>query len=282
LKTATHSLLGSLQNAAARTGDVYVSIVPFSRDVNVKYDSSVVDATWIRWDDGTDASWDGSHGTCSKSGYSPRSSCTAQGTCSVPGNSTQSACNTAGTCSVSGNNSQSNCNSAGTCSNTNYNSQSSCTSAGHCSIGNYNSQSSCTSNGSCNISGNNSQSSCQSAHACSDPSYNSKNPCQNHGGTWYSGTWTFGTWTPETWTPATWTPATWTPSAHSTWNGCVADRDQPYDTTNANAIAGDTSSPSTLFFADQYSNCPLSLLPMTYDWTALNAKVDAMFPNGNT
>jgi hypothetical protein len=35
LKTASHNLLTQLQNAAGTNGDVYVSIVPFSKDVNV-------------------------------------------------------------------------------------------------------------------------------------------------------------------------------------------------------------------------------------------------------
>ena len=35
LKTATNNLLTQLQNAATQNGDVYVSIVPFVKDVNV-------------------------------------------------------------------------------------------------------------------------------------------------------------------------------------------------------------------------------------------------------
>ena len=49
LKTATHQLLTMLQNAAASPGDVKVSIVPFSKDVN--YGSSGVAASWIDWSD---------------------------------------------------------------------------------------------------------------------------------------------------------------------------------------------------------------------------------------
>ena len=64
------------------------------------------DADWLHWDDGTDKSWDGANGTCSKSGYSPRSSCQAQNTCSLSGYNSQSTCTSAGTCSISGNNSQ--------------------------------------------------------------------------------------------------------------------------------------------------------------------------------
>ena len=32
----------------------------------------------------------------------------------------------------------------------------------------------------------------------------------------------------------------WTPADHSTWNGCVTDRDQNFDTTNDAPVAGAT------------------------------------------
>jgi Flp pilus assembly protein TadG len=47
LKSATKSLLTQLQGAAGTNGDVYVSIVPFSKDVNVG--TSFNSATWIDW-----------------------------------------------------------------------------------------------------------------------------------------------------------------------------------------------------------------------------------------
>jgi Flp pilus assembly protein TadG len=282
LKTATHGLLKSLKNAATRDGDVYVSIVPFSRDVNVKYDNTVTSATWIKWDDGTDSSWDGSHGSCSAGSYSPRSSCTSRGTCSSSGyNNNQSGCSTAGTCSNSGyDNNQSGCSTAGTCTGASGTTQSTC---GNCSISGNNDQSSCTSAGQCSIAGRTSQNRCGT---CSVSGNNSKSSCQNAHGTWTPATWTTGVWTPATWTPATWTQATWTPATwtpnRSTWNGCVTDRDQSYDTDNTTPIAGDTSNPSTLFVPEQYSDCPVPLLPMTYNWDTLNTKVDAMTPDGNT
>jgi hypothetical protein len=73
------------------------------------------------------------------------------------------------------------------------------------------------------------------------------------------------------------TAGTWTPDNHNTWNGCVTDRDQNYDTLNAAPLSG-----STLFPAEQYASCPTQLVPLSYDWTALNNKVDAMQPAGNT
>jgi Flp pilus assembly protein TadG len=71
---------------------------------------------------------------------------------------------------------------------------------------------------------------------------------------------------------------TWTVPNHNTWNGCVADRDQNYDISNT----APTSNSSTKFPADQYDACPVSLMPLSYDWTALKAKIDTFTPNGNT
>jgi hypothetical protein len=49
LKTATHQLLTQLQNIAVNPGDVQVSIVPFSLDVNTG--TASVNANWIDWSD---------------------------------------------------------------------------------------------------------------------------------------------------------------------------------------------------------------------------------------
>jgi len=75
------------------------------------------------------------------------------------------------------------------------------------------------------------------------------------------------------------TTSSWVPDNHNTWNGCVTDRDQNYDTTNDAPVAGDSK---TLFPAEQYDNCPVQLMALSYDWTALNAKIDSMQPAGNT
>ena len=71
----------------------------------------------------------------------------------------------------------------------------------------------------------------------------------------------------------------WTPAAHSAWNGCVNDRDQNNDANNTAPVAG---SPATMFRAHQAANCPTAMMPLSNDWTALNAKIDAMTPTGNT
>jgi Flp pilus assembly protein TadG len=73
LKTATQNLLTQLQDAATVPDDVYVSIVPFNKDVNVG--ASNVDATWLRWD-----LWEAQNGTCSDGWHnSSQSSCTGHG-----------------------------------------------------------------------------------------------------------------------------------------------------------------------------------------------------------
>jgi Flp pilus assembly protein TadG len=143
LKTASQNLLTQLKNAASTADDVYVSIVPFNKDVN--FGASNYDQSWLRWD-----LWDPLNGTCSPTAHSKQSSCVS------------------------------------------------------------------------------------------------------HGGTW-------------------------TPANHNTWNGCVTDRDQNYDTTNDAPLAG-----ATLYPAEQYSSCPAQLMGLSNDWTVLSSKINAMQPNGNT
>jgi hypothetical protein len=70
----------------------------------------------------------------------------------------------------------------------------------------------------------------------------------------------------------------WTPD-YAQWNGCVTDRTQSYDTLNT---APSTGNASTLFPAEQWSDCPVQLKPLSYDWTALKAVITSMTPKGNT
>jgi Mg-chelatase subunit ChlD len=63
LKTATNSLLDQLKAAAVNNGDVYVSIIPFVKDVNVG--PSNYSATWIDW-----TAWDAANGGGSGGGGS--------------------------------------------------------------------------------------------------------------------------------------------------------------------------------------------------------------------
>jgi uncharacterized protein YegL len=90
--------------------------------------------------------------------------------------------------------------------------------------------------------------------SCSSNSYSTKTTCESHN-------------------------KTWTHHNHNTWNGCVNDRDQNNDVSNSAAVAG---SSATMYRAHQAAACPASMMPLSYDWTALNSKVDAMTPTGNT
>ncbi|MDB5602716.1 MAG: Flp pilus assembly protein TadG [Xanthobacteraceae bacterium] len=74
------------------------------------------------------------------------------------------------------------------------------------------------------------------------------------------------------------TTTSWVPDNHNTWNGCVTDRDQDYDIKNTTP----TSDSATMFPADQYNSCPVSMMGLGYNWTAMNSKVDAMIPVGTT
>lgn len=143
LKTASENLLSQLKSAAVNQGDVYVSIVPFNKNVNLGAGNYA--ASWLRWD-----LWDAENGSCSNTTYRTQSSCVSHG-------------------------------------------------------------------------------------------------------------------------------KIWTPATHSTWNGCVTDRDQNFDTTNDAPVAG-----ANLYPTEQYSSCPTQMMPLSYDWTALNAKINAMQPAGNT
>ena len=72
LKTATSNMLSQLQSAAATNGDVYVSIVPFVKDVNLG--AANYNSDWIDW-----ADWNTKNGSCSVWGYHSQNSCTYHG-----------------------------------------------------------------------------------------------------------------------------------------------------------------------------------------------------------
>ncbi|MBN8966852.1 MAG: VWA domain-containing protein [Rhizobiales bacterium] len=154
LKTAAKKLLDQLKAVALKDEDVYVSIIPFAKDVNVG--KTNVGASWLKWSGSSDT-WDENNGSCSKKDNKNKTI------------TTKASCD-----SVSGK---------------------------------------------------------------------------------------------------------WTVAAHSTWNGCVTDRDQDYDVKSTAPNAADTQ---TLFPTEQFSSCPTEIMPLTYDWTALKNKIDDMSPAGNT
>ena len=66
---------------------------------------------------------------------------------------------------------------------------------------------------------------------------------------------------------------------HNQWNGCVTDREQDYD---VNATVPSAADASTLFIADQEPFCPEEILPLSYNWSLINSRIAAMYPDGAT
>lgn len=63
------------------------------------------------------------------------------------------------------------------------------------------------------------------------------------------------------------------------WSGCVVDRDQDYDIQNT----APTVSSATQFPTDNpLLGCPPQIMPLGYDWTAMNSMIDTMTPLGET
>jgi hypothetical protein len=98
LQTATASLLGQLKNAAYKDGDVYVSIIPFVKDVNLG--AANYNAKWIYWGTQTqdptlsdNTSWDANNGICSRGrSFRNRGSCVAYPVCSNTWLTTKNQC----------------------------------------------------------------------------------------------------------------------------------------------------------------------------------------------
>jgi Flp pilus assembly protein TadG len=161
LKIASKKLLSQLQSAASIDGDVYVSIIPFAKDVRIEPNHAAPWDDWVYWDNNAKSdptSWDATHGICSAS------------------NSVLTRSNCRGVCSISGNNSET-CTAAGVCSISGYSTISSCTAAGTCSISGKSNQSACTAAGACSISGHSTQSSCTSAGVCSKSQFTTQSMC---------------------------------------------------------------------------------------------------------
>jgi Flp pilus assembly protein TadG len=72
MQTAAKSLVDQLSKIAKNPGDIYISIVPFAKDVNLG--TSYVNQTWIDWTD-----WESANGSCSSSSYTRKSTCQSNG-----------------------------------------------------------------------------------------------------------------------------------------------------------------------------------------------------------
>ncbi len=62
------------------------------------------------------------------------------------------------------------------------------------------------------------------------------------------------------------------------WEGCVRDRTYPFDTQDNPPTGVNTST----YFPAHDCGSLTKMMPLSFDWAALNSKIDAMTPNGNT
>lgn len=72
MQTAAKNLVDQLSALAKNDGDVYISVVPFSKDINVG--SGNYSQYWMDFSD-----WDAANGSCSKTKYTTQSTCTSAG-----------------------------------------------------------------------------------------------------------------------------------------------------------------------------------------------------------
>jgi len=253
LKTATKNLITQLQNAATTVGDVYVSIIPFSKNVNLE--SSNFNATWIDWTDWQlePKNLDTTRGGSKPSGWSglgPGDSCpfstSSHGYKCTRGpannSATTSTIPSSGTYSgyicpdVDGGNKDST--KIGLYYNGCYNSTTYVCTGSSCT---------CTGHSNCTCSGSGSTKKCKQ--------------------------------------PTGYYEHAWIVNAHSTWNGCVTERgtssgpSQDYDRL---VTAPTTSITATLFPAEQNSYCSQDVAGLNYDWAAMRTQVDSLAALGAT
>ncbi len=243
LKTATTNLLSQLQDAAGQVGDVYVSIIPFVKDVNVANAANYT-ASWDNWID-----WSTTEpaNATPAANVGPGSSCPySTGWGGIGFNCvTQPAGNTStNTIPSSG------------------------TYKGYICPGKF-------SDGTPNIgcytsttySASGSSASCSGHSNCSCSGYGNNKVCKTNYG-YYEHAWVVPN------------------SAKTKWTGCVADRgdDSAPSTGNydVNITPPTASNPATLFPAEQYTSCPITVSPLSYNWAAMAAMVNTMSPNGST
>jgi Flp pilus assembly protein TadG len=244
LKTATSNLLTLLKGASAHDGDVLVSIVPFTKDVNVG--TSHAGDSWINWSDWESAP---ANGTPSSS-VGPGSSCPY---------STRDEGYVCQSTPVNGSSSVSSIPSSGTY-------------AGYICPG--------VDNGS----DNNGRAS-RYYNGCynSTPITRTVSSCWGKSNCTCTGGWN------SVCTQISGYSHAWIVNDHSTWTGCVMDRNQDYDV----SVTTPTSS-GTNFYAENSTTCyysstvnlapitPLTDIRTSSGWATLSDAVDAMQANGNT
>lgn len=264
LKTATKNLLTQLQNAAGVDGDVYVAVVPFSKDVNL--DPTNSSANWIDWTDweaepsilnparggAKPSNWDQITGgsSCPFTNSSYGFTCT-----SGPANGSSSVYSIPSSGSYSGyicpsiDNGSKNPLKNGLYYNGCYDSAPTTSTVTNTVCTGW--SCSCGTRSNCSCTGSGLSKICKQTVTTTGAPY-------TH---------------------------TWIKNAHSTWNGCVTDRGSysgPVSDYDRLTTAPTTSVTATLFPADQYSSCSPVVSGLSYDWAGMKTKVDALFPLGST
>ncbi len=255
MQKATKDLLTQLQNVAANNGDVYVSIIPFSKNVNVGPGN--YNATWIDWTD-----WESEPAILKASKPSNWSRVGPGDACPFTTSSHGFRCKPSPTSTST----TSTIPSSGTykgyiCPSTDTGGEDP-TKIGIIYNGCYDSVlnpktvssgwgASCGGLPDCTCTGSGSN------RVCKQEAYD------------------------HTWRPAG-TPAA---PARSTWNGCVTDRGTTiapsgdYDRKMTAPVVG---TPATLFPAEQNSYCSPAIMQLNYDWLAMKTMVDNLYPLGAT
>ena len=263
LKTATNNLLAQLQGAATQNGDVYVSIIPFVKDVAVDPTTNY-SKSWIDWTD-----WQAQPpfmNTWIPANQNAWEQVGPGSNCPFNNNSHGFTC-TNKPATASGASSASKIPSSGT-----YNAYV-CPSI---DSGNKNAlKASIYYNGcydsTATMSGSSATCPTNSTH-CSCAGSGATKVCSMQANRYFH----------------TWRGSPNAAPAHSTWNGCITDRGDStapnagnYDT---NATAPDTTIKATLFPAEQYNICPglQLMMPLSYDWATMTTVINAMVANGNT
>jgi Flp pilus assembly protein TadG len=288
MQTATNNLLTQLHNAAAQDGDVYVSIIPFVKDVSVDPVNNY-NQTWVDWGGvpanvnvpGTGWGWEGdpplvnndirrSSNIDNWMQVGPDSNCPF-------GNNNYGFTCTDRPATVSGASSASKIPKNGS-----YKGYI-CPSI---DSGNKNALKASVYYNGCYdssqySSGPSSSASCTDAQGvlhkhCSCSGNGSNKVCSTDSG-YYEHVWR---------QPVTPVGQLTAAPPHNTWNGCITDRGDTaapnagnYDTNVAAPVVG---TPASLFPAEQYASCPKTMMPLNFNWSSMTTLVNSMVANGNT
>jgi Flp pilus assembly protein TadG len=259
LKTATKDLLTQLQNASPTSGDVYVSIIPFSKNVDIG--SSNVNASYIDW-----ADWEDEPKIIKSSKPDGWSSIGPGSSCPFTNSShgfrcTTTPANAAGDTSTipsSGSYAGYICPSVDSGGRD-------ATKIGIYYNGCYNSVPSTSTSTRTLCTG--SSCSCGSTQNCA---------CTGSG-------WNKKCTVTTTTTGAPYTH-NWVKNPRSTWNGCVTDRGTSTGPSNDfdRKITAPMTSAESRYPAEQNSYCPPELKGLSYNWSAMRVAVDNLYPVGAT